>query len=61
MLNGPYTNDSFALQTGEWQKRHNVELRDLYNRPDKVVNEIKRKRLKQAGQVWRKPGGLYDI
>lgn len=51
MLNGPNTNDSFALQTGEWQKRHNVELRDLYNRPDKVVNEIKRKRLKQAGQV----------
>jgi len=30
------------LQTGEWRKRHNEELYNLYNRPD-IVKEIKRR------------------
>jgi len=52
---GPYLDP----QTGEWRKRHNDELIDLYNRRG-VANEIKRIRLEWAGHMWRKPEALVN-
>jgi hypothetical protein len=38
---------------GEWRKRHNRELRDLYREPD-VVGEFKCRRIRWAGHVLRR-------
>ena len=37
---------------GEWRKRHNGELNDLYTSP-KIVREIKSRRMKWKGHVAR--------
>jgi hypothetical protein len=38
--------------TGEWRKRHNEELHDLYSSPT-IVRVIKSRRMRQAGHVTR--------
>jgi|UniRef100_A0A2S2QEQ6 hypothetical protein len=39
--------------TGEWRIRHNDELKNLFQKPDIIV-EITRRRLMWAGHAWRK-------
>jgi hypothetical protein len=39
--------------TGEWRKRHNEELNDLYFSPD-IVRVIKSRRISCAGHVARR-------
>lgn len=39
---------------GDWRKRYNAEVCDLYNRPN-IVHEIKRRRLEWADDTLRKP------
>jgi hypothetical protein len=39
-------------ERGQWQKRHNRELDDLYDEPN-IVNIIKSNRLRRAGHVAR--------
>lgn len=41
---------------GEWRRRKNRELRELYNEPD-VVAEAKTRRLRWAGHVYRREQG----
>jgi hypothetical protein len=38
--------------TGEWRKRHNEELRDLYSLPS-IIIIIKSRRMRWAGHVAR--------
>jgi hypothetical protein len=38
--------------TGEWRKRHNEELRDLYSSPS-IIRIIKSRRMRLAGHVAR--------
>jgi hypothetical protein len=38
--------------TGEWEKLHNEELRDLYSSPS-IIRMIKWKRMRWAGHVAR--------
>jgi hypothetical protein len=38
--------------TGEWRKRHNEKLRDLYSSPN-IVRVIKSRRMRWAGHVSR--------
>jgi len=40
-----------------WSKRHNQDLEDLFERPD-IVNEIKRSKLKWAGNVCSKQNSM---
>jgi hypothetical protein len=49
-------------KTGEWRKRHNEELRDLYS-SDNIVRAIKSKRMRWAGHVARmgKGRGVYRV
>jgi hypothetical protein len=39
--------------TGEWRKRHNVELRDLYSSPS-IIRKIKSRRMRWARYVTQK-------
>ncbi|KAL4084268.1 hypothetical protein QTP88_028093 [Uroleucon formosanum] len=50
---GPCKDD----QTGEWRKRHNQELQNLFQRPD-ITKEISVRRLRWAGHAWRKQGSI---
>lgn len=40
-------------QSGEWRKRHNRELHDLFKRPN-ITKEILVRRLELALHAWRK-------
>jgi hypothetical protein len=42
--------------TGEWRKRHNEELNDLYSTPT-IVRAIKSRRMRWAGHVARMGDG----
>jgi hypothetical protein len=42
--------------TGEWRKRHNEELRDLYSPPN-IVRVVKSRRMIWAGHVARRVEG----
>ncbi|KAL4088534.1 hypothetical protein QTP88_023628 [Uroleucon formosanum] len=53
---GPCKDD----QTGEWRKRHNQELQNLFQRPD-ITKEISVRRLRWAGHAWRKQGSIIRI
>jgi hypothetical protein len=48
--------------TGEWRKRHNEELRDLYSSPN-IVQVIKSRRMRWAGHVARmgERRGVYRV
>jgi hypothetical protein len=48
--------------TGEWRRRHNVELNDLYSSPN-IIRVIKSRRMKWAGHVARmgEKRGAYGI
>ncbi|KAL4096954.1 hypothetical protein QTP88_021820 [Uroleucon formosanum] len=50
---GPCKDD----QTGEWRKRHDQELQNLFQRPD-ITKEISVRRLRWAGHAWRKQGSI---
>jgi hypothetical protein len=39
--------------TGEWRKRHNKELKELFQKPN-IADEIKKRRLTWAGYAWRR-------
>ncbi|VVC38393.1 Endonuclease/exonuclease/phosphatase,Reverse transcriptase domain, partial [Cinara cedri] len=47
----------FDTNIGEWRKRHNKELEELFQRP-KIDNEIKKRRLTWAGHAWRRVGSI---
>jgi len=38
--------------TGEWRRRHNEELNDLYSSPN-IIREIKSRRMRWAGHIAR--------
>jgi hypothetical protein len=48
--------------TGEWRKRHNEELSDLYCSPN-IVRKIKSRRMRWAGHVARmvEGSGVYRV
>jgi hypothetical protein len=48
--------------TGEWRKRHNEELHDLYCSPN-IVRVIKSRRMRWAGHVVRmgEGRGVYRV
>lgn len=50
---GPCKDD----QTGEWRKRHNQELQNLFQRPY-IIKEISVRRMRWAGHTWRKQGSI---
>jgi len=37
--------------TGEWCKRHNCEIEELFKRPD-IAKEIKKRRVTWADHAW---------
>jgi hypothetical protein len=47
----------FDINIGEWRKRHNKELEELFQRPN-IANEIKKRRLTLAGHAWRRVGSI---
>lgn len=42
-----------TCEQGEWRRKHNREIRDLYNRPD-IISEIKCRRIRWAGHLLRR-------
>jgi hypothetical protein len=44
--------------TGKWRNLHNKKLNDLYTLPN-TVRVIKSRRIKWAGNVARREGGVY--
>jgi hypothetical protein len=44
-------------QTGEWRKRHNQELQNLFQRPY-ITKEISVRRMRWAGHAWRNQGSI---
>jgi len=54
----------YERERGQWWKRHNRELEELYNEPN-IVNVIKSSRLRWVGHenelpnkiLWANPGG----
>ena len=55
IISGPKRND----ETGEWRRRHNEELNDLYSSPS-IVRVIKSRRMRWAKHVAR-TGERRDI
>jgi hypothetical protein len=55
---GPKTDEV----TGEWRKRHNEELNDLYFSPN-IIRVIKSRRMRWAGHVacMRERRGVYKV
>ncbi|VVC32210.1 Hypothetical protein CINCED_3A014313 [Cinara cedri] len=47
----------FDTNIGEWRKRHNKELDELFERPN-IANEIKKRRLTWAAHAWRRVGSI---
>jgi hypothetical protein len=43
---------AIMMETGEWRKLHNKELRDLYSSPN-IIRVIKVRRMRWVGHVAR--------
>lgn len=51
---GPYIDRN----TGEWRIRHNIEIRDLYQKSN-IVDDLRKRRLFYADHARRKERALY--
>lgn len=50
----------YNLQTDDWRKIFDAELKDLYSGPD-ILEEIKKRKLQQTGHVWRERKDLVSV